>query len=307
MQSYNEFARSAGYAAVWCYSEYKPVKNPVGRDDVPAKWKEDAEAWQQGYDGGMKQVNSYREGRAFGLTGQWKPEGKDDAWRRGWHVGYCKHLRSKLVPILKAAPKLDTIVCETWYPDYDDREGVEYAGGQKYTRLTKKQLLSTVVEGLSGRWGKDATVPTTVEEMKEIFLNENEHDYGHVRLMSVKDMKKEKADAEYARIERAAQAFAGRCKAKLGTMAFLAALDREVNKLAHRRERWNDGETRMEEWAACMYSGAGSETYFDDLNYVNGQMDSEAASLEDVYAYIERKFPILFMRYQERKARKAKK
>ena len=301
-------ARSAGYAAVWGWNDCRPVKNPPARDAVPARWQDDAEDWQNGYDEGQKQCIAWREGRAAGLAGQWHDVGpKCEAWRYGWGVGYRKQLRAKLVPILKAAPKLDTIVCETWYPDYDDRAGIEYAGGEKYTPLKKSQLLSTVVESLSGRWGKDATVPTTVEEMKEIFLNENEHDYGHVRLMSVKDMKKEKAQKEYARIEQAAQAFAGRCKAKLGTMEFLAALDREVNKLAHRRERWNDGETRMEEWAACMYSGAGSETYFDDLNYVNGQMDSEGASLQDVYAYIERKFPILFMRYQERKARKAKK
>lgn len=256
-----------------------------------------------------RRLASYREGYKAGLAGQWRDAGpkSSDAWGRGWGVGYRKQLRAKLLPILKAAPKLETIVCETWYPDYDDRDGVEYAGGQKYTRLTKKQLLSTVVESLSGRWGKDATVPTTVEEMKEIFLNESESDYGHVRLMTVKDMKKEKADAEYRRIESAAQSFAAKCGKSMGTMAFLAALDREVHKLAYRRERWNDGETRMEEWAACMYSGAGSETYFDDLNYVNGQMDSEGASLEDVYAYIERKFPILFMRYQERKAKKSKK
>jgi len=312
-------AYDAGFASVWDNANDEPVNPRPERDfgkahanKVPTRYDFGTEyqaEWLEGYDDGVKSADAYGIGLAAGLAGNIDLEAPDKDYRHeftsGWYKGYSAFVRGKLKPILKAAGKLGLVVNEVSYPDYDDIEGVEYAGRSTYKRLSRKDLLDTVVSYLAGdRYGRDEPIPTDVEGIKRAFLNSNESDYGHTRLLTVKEMKKEKDKAEYDRMERAAQHFAGKCGKKMGTMEFLRALDRAVNEVRYQRERWNDGETRMEEWAACMYSGAGRETYFDDLNYVNGKYEAQADDLQDVYSYIERKFPLLFMKYQEWKARR---
>ncbi len=315
----------AGYCSVWNWTSCRPQENIPERDFSKAyfqfkpyytqckeSYMQAEKEWLEGYDAGLKQVETYNSGLSAGLNGDKhdsciiEDRNQRTEWHRGWYEGYRQFLRKKLKPIVKAAPKLDLVVVEHHYGDYDDREGIEYPPVTKYKKLKKSELLESVVNYLSDRYGRETPVDEVkdLETIKKLYLESGESDYGCVNLITVKEMKKQKSDAEYSRMEKAAQRFAGTCGKKMGTMEFLRALDKAVNGVRYKKERWNDGETRMEEWAACMYSGAGRETYFDDLNYVNGKYETELDDLHEVYNYIERKFPLLFMKYQEWKMRK---
>jgi hypothetical protein len=279
---------AAGVASVWSWNQYKPV--------MPLAVRAGDVEFLKGYDKGMVYRKAFIAGFKVGKRGE-RLKGGEDVMRAGWRCGYRKFVIAKLMPLVRGV-KLDTVVMEVNYPDEDHVTGEQYRGGVKYYPLTKRMLIDTCLN----RAFDCGEFPADLNEMKKWFDNDGEHDYGYLKLMTRKEARKAKADAEYKRIERAAQNF--QCGHKMGSMAFLKALDKAVNKVAYKRERWNDSETRMEEWGNCMYSGAGSDTYFDDLNYVNSRFEGEQASLEDVYKYIEKKFPILFMQYQEWKARK---
>ena len=116
---------------------------------------------------------------------------------------------------------------------------------------------------------------------------------------------KEKEGFEYAQCERIAQAFAKEKGVREGTLEFLKALDEEIQSIRQKREVWNHYEVRAEEWAANRYVGNSSETYFDDLNYVNSQFKEQRESLEKLYAFLEMKCPLLMCLYREEKLTKS--
>lgn len=134
------------------------------------------------------------------------------------------------------------------------------------------------------------------------YLNESyDHRDCQAQIMTRQDYDKWKAEQEFKKHERTAQAFAAECGKRLGTMEFLAALDEAVNGVRRRREQWNSGEVRAEEWAAHRFAGGGSESYYDDLNYVNSQFSSQRRALEGVYDYLRQTCPLLMCQYEEQK------
>lgn len=70
-------AYNAGVAAVYSYSQDRPVKAPVGRDNVPEKvqgfWGTPEELraeWQAGYDRGLVLRRNWFKGYKAGKAGQ---------------------------------------------------------------------------------------------------------------------------------------------------------------------------------------------------------------------------------------------
>lgn len=315
------FAYDAGVAACYSWSEATPVAKPVSRDNVPTKIQGhygDAESlrteWQRGYDRGRTLRKHWINGYKAGKAGTWRnacplesghSTGRDQ-WMYGWHRGYQRFLHKKLAPILKAHGKLGKVARSVSYPDYDHIEGVEYRGSVTYSILKRSEVLNACIESLMDRWADGTTFPASVDEMVEMYTEAGDSEWGHVAVMTIAQAKKERDDEKFGRMEAAAQRFAAQCGKKMGTMAFLKALDEAVNGVKDRREQWNNPERRMEEWAAHMYAGGGNETYFDDLNFENGRFDGQLDDLSEVYSYIERKFPLLMMQYKERKLRKEK-
>lgn len=108
-----------------------------------------------------------------------------------------------------------------------------------------------------------------------------------------------KKEQERLELEAFAKEFAAAKNVKPGSMAFIAAIMEAIDDVCHDRESWNNYETRAEEYAACMYSGAGSDTYYDDLNYVNGKYHADQEKLYDTLDWLKSECPLLWAKYEE--------
>lgn len=130
----------------------------------------------------------------------------------------------------------------------------------------------------------------------------NEFDYP-TEYLTRRDYEERKREEERKRLEHAASDIAARHRVQPGTMEFLAAVEAEIQAADDAHSAWNDPETRMEHWAACMYSGAGRDAYFDDLNFENGRMESRADLAASVLEWCRKATPLLYAQYCEQMAR----
>jgi hypothetical protein len=72
-----------------------------------------------------------------------------------------------------------------------------------------------------------------------------------------------------------------------------------LDKIRGEQEHWNNPEVRAEQWAACMYSGAGRDVYFDDLNFENGRYEGRRDTIHDVMDWLGENCPLLMAQYRE--------
>jgi hypothetical protein len=300
--------RSAGHDVVFGLNYCRPVRRPIPRTEgVKICRPQQVAEWEQGYDDGLVNAQRYREGYAVGrVNGPDNDPYKDGQhWGWGYYDGRHKFLRNALRPLIWAHQPWDFVLYSVHHPEDDPTGQTDYyPGGDSYKDVTRRDILDGAMATLlDDRWCRKDPVPTTFEDVLKYYEQED-GEWGWSKLLTGKQAKKQKDEKEYEEMEAAAQCFAADCGHKLGTKEFIRALDKAVHKVKERREHWNNPEVRMEEWAACMYTGGGSEVYFDDLNYVNGRFESERRSLDQVWEYLERKFHILMMRYHEAKARR---
>lgn len=124
-----------------------------------------------------------------------------------------------------------------------------------------------------------------------------------MRVMTRKAFEEWEAAKSRKQVEADAAVIAARHRVEPGTVDFFAAVHSEISSAERAREDWNDGERRMEEWAACRHAGVGSEVYFDDLNFENGRIDSRADAARRVLEWSRKNTPLLYASYREKAAR----
>ncbi len=135
---------------------------------------------------------------------------------------------------------------------------------------------------------------TNLQDLSAIFRDVNDHNDGGVgELLTIEDMKKETIERRRKELEHTAANFACQCGHKVGTREYVLAAYRALEDVQYERERWNDGETRMEQWAACQFAGVGSDVYYDDLNFENGRYANRMDKLQDVLDWLEEVCPLL--------------
>lgn len=315
------FDFDAGYKETWDCEYDQPIKKPIPRVFPGGHPLYDEVEWLKGYDTGLAHAALYREGFKIGLEGkpdttnpygtyknpaiqEWSNTG--GKWHGGWYRGRRIYLR-KLVRVIVLADKKSYVAVINHFP-FDDLTGQtpDYEGGTERRPLKKADIILGCVEYLLEKYGHDEPIPTDMKTILSYYTGNVEGDgsFCNAAVITSEENKKQVAENEYNRIEESARNFADSCGHKIGSVQFINALNKAVRHVRDERAQWNSGERRMEEWAACMYSGAGREVYFDDLNFENGRYSSRLASLKDVWDYMERKFPIMMLRYQEWKARK---
>lgn len=125
-------------------------------------------------------------------------------------------------------------------------------------------------------------------------------------VLTPKQYRKMEEEKEFNECEKIAEEFAAANNLKLGTMEFLAAVDKAVNGTRARREQYNSDEARMEEWADHYHSGA-AHAYWENRDYTNGEFSGRLDDLAQCYRYIEKKFPLLMMKYKEAKLQRRNK
>lgn len=108
-------------------------------------------------------------------------------------------------------------------------------------------------------------------------------------------------------LEGLAKRLAAKFKVKLSSIAFIEKLYEAIDIINGDREHWNNPEVRAEEWAACMYSGGGSDVYYDDLNFVNNRYSEQCTDLWDILDWLREECPLLMCKYEEKKLREENK
>ncbi len=116
------------------------------------------------------------------------------------------------------------------------------------------------------------------------------------------EFKKREAERRRKELEGLAAEIAHKHGVKVNTLDFLVAIDKELRQVSDAHEEWNNPERRMEEWAACRYAGVGQDVYFDDLNFVNGRINSRDDDLQAIREWVSENCPLLFAQYEERLA-----
>ena len=212
------------------------------------------------------------------------------------------------------------LMYESYWRGSDDRyDDHSYEAGSAWKHTTLRAVLKDMAEyddrvyhkytnskGKECAYWRNVTKVTDFSGMKslndvsEMFCEFCECEDGGVGpLMTVKDVEKEKQDRRRKELETTAANFAAQCGHKVGTREYVLAARKAIRGVRHERDRWNDGETRMEEWAACRYAGVGSEVYFDDLNFENGRYGNRLDRLDDVLNWLEEVCPLLMRQMEQ--------
>jgi hypothetical protein len=178
----------------------------------------------------------------------------------------------------------------------DDRYDDYYSEpGSAWKTTTLRQVLVDMVEYRDWR-GRERSADfgelRSLSDVSDWFRDANDGDCGRVsRLYTDAEAHAERLERKRVELESTAAAFASRCGHKVGTREYVLAARKAVDEVDYQRERWNDPEVRAEQWAACRY--AGSNSYFDDLNFENSRYDRRISGLQDVLDWLEQTCPML--------------
>lgn len=181
------------------------------------------------------------------------------------------------------------IFTEFAYHDYD---GIRKSLDKTTVRKVLDEILDIATSG-------DIAKIKTIHELGEWY--ENLFDYDPMTFFGTeKDWEHRKAEKERKEIESFASTIAKENNIKTNSLEFLNVVDNLLKNVSYEKERWNDGETRMEEWAAHMYAGS-RDAYFDDLNFENSRYASRQDKLENILNWVSENCPLLWAKYEESK------
>lgn len=207
------------------------------------------------------------------------------------------------------------LMYESHWAGSDDRYDDEYFGaGSEWKHTSLREVLEDMVEydhtdcykdsDGKTRWRRERRVfdfagIESLSDVSELFQEFHcGDDHGVGPLMTVAEMEKEEKDRRRNSLERTAADFAAQCGHRVGTREYVLAARRAIENVRYERDRWNDGETRMEQWAACRFAGVGSDVYYDDLNFENSRYAGRLDRLGEVLEWLEEVCPLL-MRQME--------
>lgn len=208
------------------------------------------------------------------------------------------------------------LMYESHWAGSDDRYDDEYFGaGSEWKHTSLREVLEDMAEydhtdcykdsDGQTRWRRERRVfdfagVESLSDVSEIFCDEFcGDDHGVGSLMTVAEMEKEEQDRRRKSLERTAAEFAAQCGHKVGTREYVLAARRAIEDVRYERDRWNDSETRMEQWAACRYAGVGSDVYYDDLNFENSRYAGRLDRLGEVLDWLEEVCPLLMREMEQ--------
>lgn len=189
--------------------------------------------------------------------------------------------------------ELATIVYDVTYDD-DDQPVLESRSWETFTISGFLRGYSTVLH--NGQY--EASDFSDIRSLADfIGLVRDLWECGPV--VELPEMERQIAEEKRKKLESVAADFARKCGHKVGTREYILAAREEIDRVQLRRDRWNDGETRMEQAAACRFAGVGMDVYYDDLNFENSRYDSRLDGLADVLAWLEENCPLLMRQMEE--------
>lgn len=208
------------------------------------------------------------------------------------------------------------LMYESHWSGSDDRYGDEYyPAGSAWKHISLREVLEDMVEydhencykdsDGKTRWRRERRVfdfagVESLSDVSEIFCDKFcGDDHGVGSLMTVKQVELEEQNRRRKSLERTAAEFAAQCGHKVGTREYILAARRAIEDVRYEQGRWNDGETRMEQWAACRFAGVGSEVYYDDLDFENSRYNGRLDRLGEVLDWLEEICPLLMRQMEQ--------
>lgn len=208
------------------------------------------------------------------------------------------------------------LMYESHWAGSDDRYDDEYYGaGSAWKHISLREVLEDMAEYNHTECYKDSNGTTqwrrerrvfdfdgikNLSDVSEIFQDKFcGDDHGVGPLMTVAEMEKEEQDRRRNSLERTAADFAAQCGHRVGTREYVLAARRAIENVRYERDRWNDDETRMEQWAACRFAGVGSDVYYDDLNFENSRYAGRLDRLGEVLEWLEEVCPLLMRQMEQ--------
>lgn len=197
-------------------------------------------------------------------------------------------------------------------------EGEDYGGHQYETRLDVDEFMSTVTSddyyNPDSRRYKASRAIIELDSIKTVadvkaFISDSYDDAIGVHVVEIEtpeEHRERKVTEDRERLESVAANFCQRHQVKMDSLDFITAVVKEVKRIRTARDRWNDPETRQEEWMDRQFVGGGSEAYFDDLNFENSRFDERNGTLEDVLGWIKGSCPLMYTQWKERRAARKK-
>jgi hypothetical protein len=213
-------------------------------------------------------------------------EGYGEAAKEALHLKDRKSLLERLgnvdLVVRYAAPKFD----DYGYDQWTDNHNVE----------------SIALRIQEGKWYKpgDLSRVSSLGDLGTMY-EDNSGDVVICSFLTVEQHEAKLQEERRLELETAASEIAGAHGVSVNSLAFIAAVEAEIEAIHRDRDDWNNPERRMEEWAAVRYNGLGTETYFDDLNFVNGRYSTRLERLEDILAWLAESCPLLWAKHQETK------
>lgn len=166
--------------------------------------------------------------------------------------------------------------------------------------VTVEKICQEITESKYYKYTKMSEI-NTLAALESAYSDYFNNGSGHlVSLRTIEDQNEWESEQKRQKLELAAKMFAEENKLRMDSLEFIRALENEVASNQCQKDSWNSGEIRAEEWAAHQYTG-GSESYFDDLNYVNDGFSNRSKELIDILEWLRGECPLLMAKYEEQK------
>ncbi len=191
------------------------------------------------------------------------------------------------------------------------RDAVAYYLHNGYTRANETPLF-TEGERKGQKDYASATLrpPSSLKEVLSDVAEQNggDHEGGTTYVLTMKQAREAEEKELRGKAESIAAMICSKYKVQGGTLKFINACYKHYGRIVESERNFRDDpERRMERMADCMFSGAGSATFFEDNDYSSSQISEANESLDTVMEYLGRFSPLLVTRYREIVAkRKAK-
>lgn len=181
---------------------------------------------------------------------------------------------------------------------------IGYADEDNYPtrRSVNKSTIENILRDTSSK--NDCDLIDGIKTMDDLrcWFDDNLYDEYLIFFGTSEEYTKRKEEKRRQELESAASQIAMRHNIKVNSLEFIEAIEKEIADVDYDQERWNDGEIRMEEWAAHMHSGS-RDAYFDDLNFENGRYENKRNQLEGVLEWVSKNCPLLWAQHEEQKLR----
>lgn len=173
-------------------------------------------------------------------------------------------------------------------------EHYEYDAGSKVEKVTALSLF------LGDNWTDyqdDLILPV---EQIVANLKQNVRDSDYVGFCMEEDEYREyESEKERKELEKAASEFSSKCGHPVGTPQYVIAIQKAINGALDDYDEDQDGEAKMERWAAHQYCGTTS-SFWDDEDYIKGRHMSRIESLEMVLQWLHKNCPLLMLKMEEK-------